>query len=157
MSLVKSISNRNQSEPIEIKVDDETYTYRVKKFTIAQNDEYNILKRKLMQSISVKQLKLIEDKVSKMDKDLTEAEIIASLTEDQAKAMVDAQFVENGELIKFQLENGIGRNNFDEEEFDKLTDLTLNALLKDLELATQICAEVEKFNNPFLNRPKYVK
>jgi hypothetical protein len=157
MSLTQTITSRNQSDPIEIKVGEETYTYRVRKFTIAQNDEYNHLKRGQIQSISVKQLKLIEDKVSNMDKGLTEAEILANLTEEQANAIVDAQYVENGNIIKFQLENGIGRNNFDEEEFDKLTESTLNALLQDVELATEICGEVEKFNNPFLNLPKSAK
>lgn len=157
MSLSQTITSRNQSDPIEIKVGDETYTYRVKKFTVAQNDEYNHLKRAQIQSISVKQLKLIEDKVATMDKNLTEAEILENLTDEQARAMVDAQFIENGEMLKFQLENGIGRNNFDEEEFDKLTEATLNALLQDVELATQICVEVEKFNNPFLKQQKSLK
>lgn len=157
MSLAKSITSRNQSEPIEITVDDETYTYRVKKFTVAQNDEYNRLKRKQIQSISVKQLKQVEAKASTLDSNLTESEILETLTDEQARAMIDVQFIENSEMLKFQLENGIGRNNFDEEEFNKLTEPTLNALLQDVELSTQICAEVEKFNNPFLNRPKSVK
>lgn len=157
MSLAKAITKRNQSDPIEIKVGDETFTYQVKKFTVAQNDEYNRLKRKQIQSLSVKQLKLVEDKVSKMDSKLTEGEIIDELTEEQTRAMIEAQFVENSDLIKFQLENGIGRNNFDEQEFNKLTVDTLNALLDDVDLATEICMEVEKFNNPFLKHQKSVK
>jgi hypothetical protein len=157
MSLAKSITNRIQSEPIEIKVGDETYTYRVKKFNIAQNDEYNNLKRRLIKSAPVKQIKMLEDKLSNLDKSLTESEILESMTEEQVRTMLDAQFLDSGEILKFQLENGIGRNNFDEEEFDKLTESSLNALLQDVELATQICEEVEIFNNPFLNRPKSVK
>ncbi|MFA6667418.1 MAG: hypothetical protein WCS51_03565 [Bacilli bacterium] len=157
MSLAKAITNRIQSDPIEIKVGDETFTYRVKKFTIAQNDEYNRLKRKVIKTAPVKQLKILEDKFSNIDKSLTETEILESMTDEQVRTMLDAQFLDSEEILKFQLENGIGRNNFDEEEFDKLTPETLNALLLDLDLATQICTEVEKFNNPFLNRPKSVK
>ena len=157
MSLAKAISNRIQSEPIEIKVGDETYTYRVKKFSIAQNDEYNKIKKRLMNLISMKQMRLIEVKVSKMDENLTEEELLNNLTEEQAKVLIDSQLIESESILKYLLENGIGRNNFDEEEFDKLTESTLKALLQDVELANEISKEVERFNNPFFKSQKSMK
>ena len=122
------------------------YKVRVKKYSIAAQDDINETQRKLQRGIDKKALSSLMKKSN--GSAVTEGDILEMVTEEELQAMLDVQSVSVSELSIKKIRHGVFQHTF----CDGGASSDADALAKDIveygDIAVEIIAHIEDFNRP---------